>query len=141
MNGLIYTDEDRLVEWASEIIGFEPRDDVKAMGWQVDGALRAVCLWDGFSKCDCNIHVASDGGANWLSRQFLTHAFLHPFAQWEMRRVTALVPAKNHAALRFDLHLGFTQEGVIRHALPNDDIILLGMLREDCRYIPQRYRR
>ena len=58
-----------------------------------------------------------------------------------MRRVTALVPAKNTAALRFDLHLGFKQEGVVRHALPDDDIIILGLLREDCRFIPQEYRR
>ncbi|UZV40807.1 putative acyl CoA N-acyltransferase [Erwinia phage Stean] len=141
MNGLVYDEEDRLVAWASEIIGFQPRDDVQAMGWQTDGELRAVCLWDCFSHADCNIHIASDGAANWLSRSFLTRAFLHPFAQWEKRRVTALVPSKNHDALRFDLHLGFKQEGLIRHALPDDDIILLGLLREDCRWIPQKYRR
>ena len=51
-----------------------------------------------------------------------------------------LVPAKNKAALRFDLHLGFKQEGIIRNALPDDDIILLGMLKSECIYLPKQYR-
>ena len=141
VNGFIYDDQERLISWASEVIGFTPRPDVQHMGWQEDGKLRAVVLWDGFSKCDCNIHIASDGTGHWLRRAFLRAAFAHPFVQWKMRRVTALVPAKNAAALRFDLHLGFKQEGVVRHALPDDDIIILGLLREDCRFIPQEYRR
>lgn len=140
MNGFIYDDTNRLVDWASEVIGFSPRSDVAAIGWQSDGQLRAVTLWDGFSACDCNIHIASDGKGNWLSRSFLRASFLHPFVQWDLRRVTGLVPARNEAALRFDLHLGFVREGVVRHALPDDDIILLGMLREDCRWIPEKFR-
>lgn len=141
VNGFIYDDQERLISWASEVIGFAPRPDVQHMGWQENGVLRAVVLWDGFSECDCNIHIASDGTGRWLRRAFLRAAFMHPFAQWNLRRVTALVPSKNTAALRFDLHLGFKQEGVIRHALPDDDITILGLLREDCRFIPQEYRR
>lgn len=141
MTGFIYDEQDRLVEWAASCIGFEPRQDVKAIGWQEHGKLRAVTLWDGFSKCDCNIHIASDGSGNWLRRAFLKTSFAHPFVQWDLRRVTGLVPSKNVAALTFDLHLGFQREGLIRNALPDDDIIVLGMLREDCRFIPSQYRR
>ena len=67
-------------------------------------------------------------------------AFMHPFVQWKLRRVTGLVPAKNTKALRFDLHLGFVREGYLRNALPDDDIIVLGMLREECIYLPVAYR-
>lgn len=141
MANIIYGRDAELVSWASEIIHFQPRADVKAIGWEIDGKLRAVTLWDGFSECDCNIHIASDGGPNWLSRAFLCASFSHPFVQWGMRRVTGLVPAKNAAALRFDLHLGFEREGFIRHALPDDDLVVLGMLRENCRFIPEKYRK
>lgn len=139
MGELVYND-DSLIPWASEIIQFEPRSDAKAIGWLENGELRAVVVWDGFSKCDCNIHIASDGKPYWLSRGFLMAAFMHPFVQWNMRRVTGLVPAKNKEALRFDLHLGFVQEGYLRHALPDDDLIILGMLRESCRFIPPKHR-
>ena len=141
MNGFIYGEDERLIEWASRIIGFSPRPDAKAVGWQEHGVLRAVTMWDGFSECDCNIHIASDGTGHWLRRPFLRMSFYHPFMQWGHRRVTGMVPAKNHAALRFDLHLGFKQEGIVRHALPDDDVIILGLLREDCRWIPKDYRR
>lgn len=141
MNGFIYGEEARLIEWASERIGFNPRPDAHAIGWQQDGQIRAVTLYDGFSQCDCNIHIASDGTRLWMRRPFLKATFMHPFVQWNLRRLTGLVPSKNTDALKFDLHIGFKQEGVIRHALPDDDIIILGLLREDCRFIPQEYRR
>ena len=139
MGEIVYDDES-MIPWAIEKIGFEPRPDVRAIGWRESGSLRAVTLYDGFSECDCNIHIASDGSGNWLRRAFLIASFMHPFVQWRLRRVTGLVPAKNKDALRFDLHLGFKQEGYLHHALPDDDIYLLGMLRENCRYIPPEYR-
>ena len=138
--GEIVYDDDSMIPWAIERIGFKPRDDVRAIGWRENGSLRAVTLYDGFSECDCNMHIASDGKAHWLSRQFLIASFMHPFVQWRLRRVTGLVPAKNTDALRFDLHLGFEQEGYLRHALPDDDIVVLGMLKADCRFIPPKYR-
>ena len=140
MGELVYDDSGQMIEWASKIIGFQPRSDAVAVGWREHGELRAVVLYDNFSACDCNIHIASDGTGNWLRRAFLVTCFMHPFAQWGLRRVTGLVPAKNTDALRFDLHLGFEQEGYLRHALPDDDLVLLGMLRENCRFIPERYR-
>ena len=52
------------------------------------------------------------------------------------RRVTGLVHDNNHDARRFDEHLGFKQEGVLRKAAPDgDDMIVYGMLREECRWI------
>lgn len=141
MATLIYDGQERLIDWASGRIGFKPRPDVRAIGWGDDDVIKAVTLWDGFSECDCNIHIASDGTGRWLTAGYLRASFWHPFIQWNLRRVTGLVPSKNTAALRFDLHLGFEREGLIRHALPDDDIIVVGMLREKCRYIPDEYRR
>lgn len=140
MGELVYDDGSQMIEWASKIIGFQPRSDAVAVGWREHGELRAVVLYDNFSACDCNIHIASDGKAGWLNRKFLVAAFMHPFVQWKLRRVTGLVPAKNTKALRFDLHLGFVREGYLRNALPDDDIIVLGMLREECTYIPPSHR-
>ena len=139
MSEIVY-DDDSMIPWAIERIGFKPRDDVRAIGWRENGSLRAVTLYDGFSECDCNIHIASDGSGNWLRRAFLIASFMHPFVQWRLRRVTGLVPAKNKDALLFDLHLGFKQEGYLHHALPDDDLYVLGMLKENCRYIPPEYR-
>lgn len=134
---LIYGQEDRLLPWAAARTGGGTfREDAYALGLERDGVLVAVVVYDGFSVADCNMHVASDGSRHWLNRTFLAAAFAHPFLQWGLRRVTGLVPAKNAAALAFDEHLGFAREGYHRHALPDDDLVTLGLLREDCRYLP-----
>lgn len=121
---------DELVAWASERIHFTPRTDVKSFGLVSEQGIHAVTLYDNFSEADCNIHIASDGTRHWLSRQYLNMSFYYPFVQWNLRRVTGLVPAKNADALRFDLHLGFEREGYLKHALPDDDLIVLGMTRD-----------
>lgn len=140
MGELVYKDTERLIAWASDIIGIDTTDQAKAVGWEENGVLRAVAVWDEFSLVDCQIHVASDAKPHCMKMPFIRAAFLHPFVQWNMRRVTGVVPSKNTAALKFDLHLGFEREGLMRNALPDDDIVILGMLRENCRFIPKDMR-
>lgn len=140
MGELIYGQQDRLIDWARQIIDFNPRPDVKAVGFGDGNRLRVVTLYDGFSACDCNIHIASDRSGHAFTLGFLRASFAHPFLQWNLRRVTGLVPSKNTAALRFDYHLGFKYEGLCRDALPDDDVIVLGMLRSECRFIPRNRR-
>lgn len=138
---LIYGQDETLLPWACERIGIHRfRYDAKAIGREVDGELVAVVVYDGFSDCDCNMHVASNGGGHWLSRELLVHSFAYPFLQLEKRRVTAPVAAGNKDAIRFNLHLGFKMEGVCKDGAPDDDLIIMGMTRANCRFIPPRER-
>lgn len=141
MNGIIYNQDQQLVEWAAGVIGFTPRSDARAIGYASGGQMRAVTVFDTFGESDCNIHIASDGSGQWCTRNFLCCSFAFPFIQLGLARVTGFVPSTNAAALRFDLHLGFQHEGVVRNAFRGQDLIVLGMLREECRFIPEKYRR
>lgn len=125
-----------LIDWAQERSGFRYRPDAKAIGSQVGDKLTSVVVYDNFSECDCNMHVVGEG-AGWLTRELLFHGFHYPFVQCGLRRVTALVPAKNEKALKLDLNLGFHYEGCSLQALPDDDIFILGMLRDNCKFIPK----
>lgn len=138
---VIYGQDDVLIPWAAKRIGVECfKPDAKAIGQERDGEIVAVVVFDGFSDVDCNMHIASDGSRRWLTRELLAHAFAYPFVQLRLRRVTGLVPAGNDDALRFDEHLGFVREGYHPHAMKDGDLISLGLLRENCRFIPARYR-
>lgn len=138
---LIFGQEKALLPWAAERIGVRQfRADARAIGLRISDRLRAVVVYDTFSECDCHMHIASDGEPNWLTREFLVHAFSYPFIQCGMRRVTGLVDAKNKPALRLDLHLGFVVEGFHPKAMPQGDVYTLGMLRETCRFIPRELR-
>lgn len=138
---LIYGQDERLLPWAAERIGIERfRDDARAIGIGTETEIRGVAVYDTITACDCNMHVASDGSARWLTPEFLVHAFSYPFIQLGLRRVTGIVKASNARALEFDRRLGFVQEGYCRHAFPDDDAFILGMLREHCPFIPQEHR-
>lgn len=127
-----------MLPWACEKMGIgQFARDAFSMGLERDGELVAVVVFDRFTDCDCHMHVASDGSNAWLNKELLLAAFAYPFTQLGFRRVTALIPASNAAALKFNRHLGFTQEGYHRHAMPDDDIIALGLLRADCKFIVQ----
>ena len=69
MGELVYDDSGQMIEWASKIIGFQPRSDAVAVGWREHDELRAVVLYDNFSACDCNMHIASDGTGNIEQKQ------------------------------------------------------------------------
>jgi RimJ/RimL family protein N-acetyltransferase len=138
MSKLIFGSEDRLLPWAQERIGVVFRRDAYTIGLERDGELVAVVVYDCFSDTDLNMHIASDGSSAWLNKELLINAFCYPFVQLGLLRVTGLVPANNEAALRFDEHLGFVREGYHPKAgRGGTDIISLGMLRENCRFIPK----
>lgn len=140
MHSIVYGQNHRFVYWAEDVIGLEFRSDAESIGLADEaGKIRAAVVFDNFSKCDVNMHVASDGSRAWLNREYIVRCFAYPFVQLGMRRVTGLVPANNADALRFDLRLGFEIEGRLRDALPDQDIILLGMTRDVGLDVIQKY--
>lgn len=136
MHDILYQQEERLLPWACERIGVESfRPDAQAIGLSRDGEVVGVVVYDNFSPADVMCHIASDGSRRWMIRPYLFAVFAFPFLQCGMRRITGLVESRNKAALRFDKHLGFQVEGMLRHGAPDDDVYVLGMLREECRWI------
>lgn len=139
MRKLIYDQSERVVAFMREQLQFDPawNTDVQAIGIEDEtGRLLAGICYEGFTLCDVNMHVASlPGVKNWTSREAFVRVFHYPFVDMGLRRVTGLVPSKNKRAMRLDLHMGFQVEGVMRNALPDDDMIVLGLLRENCRFL------
>jgi L-amino acid N-acyltransferase YncA len=135
---ICYEQRPERLEWAARIIGIRAfRNDAKILSVMDGEEVKAVVVYDTWGEVDVSMHVASDGGRSWLSRAALVHFFAYPFIQCGKRRVTALVPAKNAHALHFDEKLGFKREGLFRCAMPGDDLVALGMLKEECRWIPR----
>lgn len=137
---LAYGDDARLIEWASALTGSRYNQDAKAIG-VVDGQqIRGVVIFDTFSAANCHIHFASDGSKRWLMREALIAFFAYPFIQCKLRRVTGWVPSNNLEAQKFGVDLGFSVEGRLRYWLPDDDIVIYGMTRDRCAFIPQEFR-
>lgn len=83
-----------------------------------------------------NIIMTCAGHGNWLTPGNLAGFFWYPFDQLGCARVTAMIHRKNKASRTLVEKLGFKVEGVLRKAAPTGgDIIIYGLLREDCRWL------
>jgi len=137
MKTTIYGQEERVVPWVGQRID-EDRfgTDCIALGLEEDGELIAGVVYNWYTGPSISIHVAAEPGRRWLNRDFLFRVFAYPFLQLSCNRVTGLVRVDNLDAQRFDEHLGFVREGIIRQgAEDKTDFILYGMLKDECRWL------
>ena len=112
---------------------FSPTDP--NIGMLKDGKLIAGVVFNNYCGSSICMHVASTE-KGWLNREFLRACFRYPFHQLKVNRITALVRTDNLDALRFDEHLGFKREGLIRRGDDNGcDLHLLGMLPDECKWL------
>jgi len=83
---------------------------------------------------DIQMSCAADD-KHWLSKKALEAIFRYPFSQLGCIRVTALTPSKNVHTRQFLERVGFTQEGIMRKGFCDDDCVVYGMLRDECKWI------
>ena len=109
--------------------------NMAAIGLERDGKLVAGTIYEGYNGHNVWMHVAIPVR---ITPAFLRYCFRYPFIELGCKRVSGYVEASNAKARRFDEHLGFQQEAVLRGAASDGgDVILYRMTREDCRYVAQ----
>lgn len=142
MKRIVWDQPERVMQFVAERTGEAAYRDYTAIGLERDGELVAGVVFTLYTGPGGAVmmHVASDGRRHWMTPAFLSASFRYPFMQMECRRVTGLVRADNVDAQRFDEHLGFKREGLIRQGC-NDgtDLILYGMLKSECRFLEGKH--
>lgn len=137
MKSVIYGQDEQVAAWVAERVGtdeFGP--GTVALGLEEDGKLIAGVVFNMYTKASICMHVAAEPGKRWMTKDFLWRSFAYPFIQLNCNRITGLVRVDNFDARRFDEHLGFKREGLVRRGcVDGTDMILYGMLREECRFL------
>jgi RimJ/RimL family protein N-acetyltransferase len=137
MKSVIYGQDKRVVEWVGTRIdedNFGPM--TVGIGLEEDGELIAGVVFNFYTEASICMHVAAAPGKRWMTKEFLWRAFAYPFLQLKCNRVTGFVREDNLVAQKFDEHLGFRREGLIRKGCTDGtNMILYGMLREECRWL------
>lgn len=82
---------------------------------------------------DVEVHYSGERG--FLSRRFLRALARYAFDQLGCRRITGRIPVFRPEAVKLGLRLGFRHEGTLRCAFDGADILILGMLKEECRWL------
>jgi hypothetical protein len=138
---VVYEDPPRLLAWAEGINRTEFMSDAHAIGLEdAEGKLLAVAVYQCFTHYECDLHIATVDSGRAMNREFLVHGFSHPFIRLGLVRVTGLIPSNHAKSNRVARHIGFVLEGRKREAFPGCDILVWGMLRRECRFIPERFR-
>lgn len=139
MKWVVQEHEDVLGAWAkARISECTEWGKFRALGLITETEILAAVIYNDFSTTGCAIHLAAVPGRRWMTREFLFAAFDYPFNQLKYKRLTGYVASKNKEAQRLDEHLGFKREGLMRQMLPDDDVIIYGMLRHECRFIGEK---
>jgi RimJ/RimL family protein N-acetyltransferase len=116
------------------------RPDAKAIGVSRDGKLVGGVVFDTFCDHSCRISVASDGSANWMTKEFVLTVFSYPFLQCGLRRISALTSVNNAASLNFVRAFGFVEEGRLREdGSEGEDLLVFGLLARECRFLPHTF--
>jgi RimJ/RimL family protein N-acetyltransferase len=137
MKTTIYGQDNRVADFVtSQVDDLEFFGKINTLGVEQNGELIAGVVFENYTGSSISMHVAALDGRNWMSRDFLFRVFAYPFLQLECNRVTGLVRTDNAKAQRFDEHIGFIKEGVLRKgATDGTDYIIYGMLKEECRWL------
>lgn len=137
MKSMVYGQDARVRSWVAERVDEDRFQDTDvAIGVEENGELIAGVVYNMYTGPSISMHVAAVPGKRWLTRDTLFRFFAYPFVQLECRRVTGLVREDNLVAQQFDEHVGFVREGLIRGACDDgQNMILYGMLREECRWL------
>ena len=136
MKTVIYGQDEAVRAWVGARIDEPDFHEGAGIGLAQDGELIAGVVFNHYTGTNIQMHVAAVPTKRWMTKDFLFRCFAYPFIQLECSRVTGLVRVDNLPAQKFDEHLGFVREGVLRRACTDGcDMIIYGMLATECRFL------
>jgi len=110
------------------------------IGWvsEEDTKLKMCIAFNAFMGKVCQIHVGYVENWHFTPKQMLKAVFEYGFDVLKRDVLLGIVNSNNERAMKYDLHLGFTES----HRLPGlhddgGDIVILRMNKADCKYLKQ----
>lgn len=106
-----------------------------------NGVLYGGVVFENFTGAGGSIliHVAGFH-PTWVNRDMLFITFDYPFNQLGCKYLYGQVACKNKEARAFNKSLGFTEYVTLEGVFPDDDMILVRMKKEDCRFLKLKSR-
>jgi hypothetical protein len=132
----IVINDPRVGDWVREKIPKVAQwtDGFKSLA-AVDGdEICGAVVYDAFTPYDCCIHVRLDK-PGCKERWVLKQVFGYPFEQLGLKRITGLVGKSNQKSVDLCAWLGFNFEGVKKLGLGDEDEVIFGMTRDDCKWL------
>ena len=131
---MIYLNDEVTGPWVCEKAGglWVPRKS-RTIGWLENGELVAGVVYEDWTGTNFNCHIR--GSKVRKHSEFVKTIFDYPFNQLKAKRITASIGSNNIAAINLVTRLGFILECVLEQAIPDGDIHIYRMFRDECRYL------
>lgn len=122
--------------WAGARVGISHYPpDAQCLVVEGPDGIRAVAIYNGFTDVDCEMHIVSNGAKNFATRGMIFGFFALPFLNCDLARVTTTVAQRNIEVQKLALDLGFRFEGVKVSGYADDNLVIMGMRRDECIWI------
>jgi hypothetical protein len=132
---LIFNDNERITRWCEQRIphfsgwGSTPT----AIGYEIGGVLKGGVVYTNYTKANVFASIVCEAP---ISKKFLYSMFYCPFVQFGVRHISCAIEGSNTRSIRLCSHMGFQLEGRLREsAINGEDVILMGMLKNECRFL------
>lgn len=135
-------DAKRVGDWVTEKSGGTCTEICTAIGYEKQGELVGAVMFDGYTGKkgaeggNIFMHSRIDGR---VPREFYWMVFDYPFNQLKVKYVRGIVNVNNSAAIKFNEHVGFKREALLRDYFLNGDAIVYGITRDNCRFLGDKY--
>ena len=105
--------------------------DFYAMGVAVNGELVAGVVLNNYNMANATCHIAIAKPTKLLPKLFQAVCD-YSFRQCGLKRLTGMVPTDEPDIIKFDKHLGFEEEFVMKHGAPGADMMVLVLWPDNC---------
>lgn len=119
--------------------GVSPSADARYIGWVEEDRLKILVCLAGFVGKVCQMHIAMAPEYHYSPREMLAECFRYAFEDCKREMVLGVVNSLNQRAMRYDIHLGFTE--LYRLPKMHDSggaLVLLGMTKDECIWLNSR---
>lgn len=132
---ILYGQDERVVKWVEKGLGMQlGSSPYVGIGLEQEELIGGIAYtnYSGGGSIALSIYGAYPG---WITRGFIRAGFAYPFIQLSVRRVSAYVACTNVRSQRFVESLGFELESIMERAIPDDDVRVYRMFKENCRWL------
>ena len=124
------------LRWIEERTGCVLTRNARGITARDTRGVRGVVAYDAWTEASVQAHMAVEAPIVW--RSLVRPAFAYPFLQAGRRVLVGVIPSHNRKSVEMAKALGFREMHRIRDGwTEGDDLLLLEMRREDCRWIQE----
>lgn len=125
-----------VVEWIAQVNRHcGPYPNAVGIGVAKNGQLLGGFVFCNYRGVSVELHTASIGSKNWVTREWLHVVFDYAFRQMQVKKIFGIISAGNADVLKFGLKMGFEVETRIKDVFPNGDALVVCITPEMCRWI------